>query len=114
MNYSQYPDRAKKDHPSLCHKCSNAVKPGALKIAEQGFVGCAAHMDKIKRSYDMGAEELAAEMVQNGIQCEQAVTGWSSAIPIRSIAEISMTYNGILMVKGCTVCPYFTPNQKQP
>ena len=110
MDYTQYPAAARKQYPSLCFQCEKAAKPAALAIAEQGYVGCVAHMDEIKRHQftNVQQEELASRMLQGGIQCQEATTGWSSAIPLDSDAKAWRTYNGILLIKGCTKCPYFT------
>lgn len=115
MNYNKYPEEAKRRHPSLCFQCEKAAKPAALEIAEQGYVGCLAHMDEIKRYQftDVHQEELASRMLQNGIQCQAAATGWTSAIPVNSDEKRwGIIYNDILLIKGCTKCPYFEPKTK--
>lgn len=114
MDYNKYPEEAKLQHPSICFQCEKAAKPAALAIAEQGYVGCIAHMDEIKRYQftDVHQEELASRMLQGGIQCQAAATGWSSAIPVNSEEKPWRTYNGILLIKGCTKCPHFEPKTK--
>lgn len=110
MDYNKYPEEAKRQYPSLCFQCEKAAKPAAMEIAEQGYVGCITHMDEIKRHQftDIHQDELASRMLQGGIQCQAAATGWTSAIPLDSDAKPWSIYNDILLVKGCTKCPYFT------
>lgn len=71
-------------------------------------------MDRIRdhRFSDAPPEDLAAEMLYEGIQCQEAATGWSSAIPLDSDKKPWCTYNGILLIKGCTKCPHFEPKNK--
>lgn len=114
MEYTKYPDTARKEYPSLCFQCEKAVKPASLSLANEGFTGCRGHMDKIRSHWHSNArqEDLAAQMLQEGIQCQTAATGWSSAIPLDSDTKPWRIYNGILLIKGCTKCPHFEPKSK--
>lgn len=114
MDYNKYPEEVKRQHPSLCFQCAKAVKPAALALANEGFTGCRGHMDRIRdhRFSDARQEDLAAEMLHEGIQCQKAATGWSSAIPLDNDTKPWRTYNGILLIKGCTECPHFEPKSK--
>ncbi len=114
MDYNKYPEEAKRRHPSLCFQCGKAVKPAALALANEGFTGCRGHMDRIRSHWlsDAGPEYLAAEMLHEGIQCQTAATGWSSAIPLDNDTKPWSIYNGILLIKGCTECPHFEPKSK--
>lgn len=106
MDYKKYPlEKTRKEYPSICFQCVKAMKPAALKIAEQGFVGCHAHLEILTEQDDQ--QELAAKMVHNGIQCQEAATGWSSCVPIDSDRQAWGILNGILLIKGCVKCPYY-------
>jgi len=114
MDYNKYPEEAKRRHPSLCFKCEKAVKPASLSLANKGYTGCREHMDRIRDRQFSNArqEDLAAEILNEGIRCQTAATGWSSAIPVDNDTKPWSIYNDILLIKGCTKCPHFEPKSK--
>lgn len=115
MEVYKYSQKTKEEHPSICFQCEKAVKPASSKIARLGYVGCYAHMEEIQRRFfvDADPESVVSRMLESGIQCLVAATGWSSAIPIDSDRKARATYNGILLINGCTKCPYFSAKQTE-
>lgn len=98
----------KRSNPSICHNCIHARKPASKELAEEGYIGCAKHLDLCQdpRDHDvivMSQEEAAKAMIMD-LCAEAAATGWVMPCRLDSIEPAGVMVNGVLMVKRCTRC----------
>ncbi len=99
-----------KKHPSICHDCVNARKPASEQLAQEGFVGCANHialtMDPNDHNVFLLSMDEAAAIMYEKITAENAGTGWVYPARLKDNGDPGIMVNGVLLVKGCTGCPW--------
>lgn len=97
-----------RSNPSICHNCIHARKPASKELAEEGYIGCAKHIQLCQdpRDHDViiMSQDEAAKMMVADIRAKAAATGWVMPSRLDSKESAGISVNGVLMVKRCTKC----------
>ncbi len=66
------PDEIKINHPSICYNCDHARKPASNALQDEGYVGCAYPLIKLRQT-EQDTDELDVSFIG---EAKQLAEGW--------------------------------------